>query len=84
MRPLPLDTFVLPDGSTITRIGDPLQDMAVVEYIVEQTGSGGPNCSAMIGLDDDDRRILAEGGFLQLTMYGGELPWSIDAIERTG
>ena len=63
--------------------GDPTRtDVRPCEYIVRPSAlyPGRMTYMACIELDDTDRIRLAAGAHLWLTLDGGEVPWSIDAL----
>lgn len=88
MRPVPI-----PDGVAeamggrrvvIGEPGDPTrEDVRPCEYVVRPSAlyPGRPCVSALVELTDEDRRRLARGGHIWLTLDGGELPWSLEAVE---
>ena len=80
MRPIPLDGVTLPAKAEKWTMGDPLHDMIAVEYFVEQHDDGYPVVSCLVELDDDDRGKVANGGLIQLSFHGGELPWNLQVV----
>lgn len=65
---------------TIIGESDPTRDdVRPCEYImgVSQLYMGRFTYTALIELDDEERKILAEGGKIMLTLDGGEVPWSL-------
>lgn len=82
MRTVPFaesDFGDVPDGFQIVTIGDPLRDMHAVEYLVGPSPSyeGAYTYTAVIELDDDERRRVTEGAGIFLVLDGGEVPWSL-------
>lgn len=87
MRPIPI-----PDGVAeamggqrviIGESGDPTRDdVRPCEYVVTASTlyPGRPTVTALVVLDDEDRRRIADGALISLTLDGGELPWSL-AVE---
>lgn len=85
MRPIPI-----PDGvaeevggyrAVIGEPGDPTRDdIRPCEYVVRPSTlyPGRLTFTAIIELDDEDRRLAAEGKHLILLLDGGELPWSVN------
>ncbi len=84
MRPLPIpDGLAEAMGGRRIVIGepDPTDDrVRPCEYVITASAiyPGCPTVSALIQLDDEDRRRIAAGARLWLHLDGGELPWSID------
>lgn len=60
--------------------GDPTRtDVRPCEYVVTESElyRGRPCVHALVALDDEDRRRIAGGARLWLTLDGGEVPWSL-------
>lgn len=86
MRPVPIPDELVAAGEQRVVIGesDPTRDdVRPCEYLIaaSELYPGRPTVSALIELDDDDRKAIAEGARLVLTMDGGELPWSLGVFE---
>jgi hypothetical protein len=88
MRPIPIpDGWAEANGGRRVVIGEPgdptRTDVRPCEYVLRTSVlyPGRPCLSALVELDDVDRRRIADGARLWLTLDGGELPWAID-VER--
>ncbi|TFV91400.1 hypothetical protein [Blastococcus sp. CT_GayMR16] len=86
MRPTPIPDAEVWPGSQRVVIGPPGNDLdsdiAAVEVLrdVVQVGTGsGPRMSTRCVLEDDDLELLAAGGTVWVSFYGGQLlPFSVD------
>ena len=47
-------------------------------YVVALPVGGTPSCTTRVLLDDNERQAIAAGAELNLTLFGGELPWMIE------
>ena len=89
MRAIPIpDGVAEASGGRRVIIGEPgdptRDDVRPCEYVLTDSAMypGRPCLTALIALDDDERRALAEGAKLSLTLDGAEVPWSIHVEEN--
>lgn len=86
MRPVPITAGMaeaLGGQRVVIGESDPTRDdVRPCEYIVtaSELYPGRPAVSAVIELDDADRKAIAAGAGLVLTLDGGELPWSLQVL----
>jgi hypothetical protein len=86
MRPAPIPDEEIWDGAQRIVVGPPGNDLdtgiAPVEVVVDTVQIGtstGPRMSARCILEDDDLDMLAAGGTVWVSFYGGQLlPFSVD------
>ena len=83
MQPLRIDPDAVPDGATTHIIGDPINDLHAVEYLVEpsQLYPGRPCLTVYLEVEEHERELIARGGRLALSFDGGELPWNLTVLE---
>lgn len=65
---------------------DPTRDdVRPCEYVLtaSQLYPGRPVVTALVALDDEERRRIAAGAHISLTLDGGELPWSLSVEEAS-
>lgn len=86
MRPVPISDELVEASvngrrEVIGEPGDPT-NMVIrpVEYLVRPSilYPGRSTYTAVIKLDDEDRKLIAQGAILTLTLDGGELPWELE------
>lgn len=84
MRAVPIPDGVAEQMSgrrlVIGEPGDPTRtDVRPCEYVMtaSELYPGRACVTALVELDDEDRRLLASGARIWLTLDGGELPWSL-------
>lgn len=82
MRPAPIPDGEIWEGARRVVIGPPGNDLdsgvAAVEVLVDQS-SIGPRMSARCVLEEGDLDVLAAGGTVWVSFYGGQLmPFSVD------
>ena len=65
--------------ATVGRIGGE-NSTVPAWYVVEPDDGFGMRCTARVTMTDKERAAIAAGADIDLTLYGGELPWSLSVI----